>query len=142
MSVGHSHHRDFFRAMEMHLEAGRLLLNGSHNAATTGNYMAIYHSGYAVECALKARYLRTQKGSHQGRVIRDVFKKRVKHDLDELKLMLDEEDVFLERRTKLGLQIVKSRWSTEMRYHSELVDYPDALAVFRAAEIIARWSER
>ncbi len=40
MSVGHSHHRDFFRAMEMHLEAGRLLLNGSHNAATTGNHMA------------------------------------------------------------------------------------------------------
>ena len=128
--------------MEMHLDASRLLLDGSRAAATTGNHMAIYHAGYAVECALKARYLRTQKVSRQGSVIADVFKKRVKHDLDELKLMLGEERVFLPARAKLGLQIVKSRWSTEMRYRSELVDHPDALAVFRAAEIVARWAEK
>ena len=137
-----SHHRDYSRAMEMHLEAGRLLLNGGRDAATTGNQLAIYHAGYAVECALKARYLRTQKESHQGRVIAEVFKKRVKHDLDELKRMLSEEDVFLTAQAKRGLRIVKSRWSIEMRYRSVLVDYPDALAVFRAAEVIARWAEK
>jgi len=136
-----SHDREFFRAMEMHLDAARLLLDGSRAAATTGNHMAIYHAGYAVECALKARYLRTQKASHQGRVIVEVFKKRVKHDLDELKLMLGEESVFLTASAKRGMQIVKSRWSTEMRYRSRFVDHPDALKVLRAAEVVARWAE-
>ena len=80
MRGSESHDREFFRAMEMHLEASRLLLDASRDAATTRNHMAIYHAGYAVECALKARFLCTQSPSQQGRVIANVYKKRVKHD--------------------------------------------------------------
>lgn len=142
MEDSESHYRDFLRAAEMHLETGRALLVGSWFATTTGNHMAIYHAGFAVECAMKSRYLRTQKASHQARVIVEVFKKRVKHDLDELKLMLGEKGIFMTDRAKRGMQIVKSRWSTEMRYRCVLVDYPDALTVFRAAESVARWAEK
>lgn len=64
MNDPESHDREFFRAMEMHLDASRLLLEAGRDAATTGNHMAIDHAGYAVECVLKGRYLRTQKRSH------------------------------------------------------------------------------
>ena len=128
--------------MEMHLEASRLLLDASRDAATTRNHMAIYHAGYAVECALKARFLCTQSPSQQGRVIANVYKKRVKHDLDELKLILGEEQVFLTPRMRQRLQVVKSHWTAEMRYRPKLVEHTDALDVFRAAEEIARWAEK
>ena len=73
MNEPESHDREFFRAMEMHLEASHLLLEAGRDAATTSNHMAIYHAGYAVEFALKGRYLRIQKRSHQKRVVADVF---------------------------------------------------------------------
>ena len=142
MNEPESHDREFFRAMEMHLEASRLLLEAGRDAATTSNHMAIYHAGYAVECALKGRYLRTQKRSHQKRVVADVFKKRVKHDLDELKRILEDENVFMTPRKRQRFQVVKSLWSADMRYHPKLVEPPDALDVFRAAEFIARWAEK
>lgn len=126
--------------MEMHLEAARMLLHLSEPAASTNNHVAVYLAGYAPECAMKGRYLKAHKESKHAEIVESVFKKKVKHDLEQLKGLLGKKSVFLPGRARQGLLLIKSWWSAEMRYRSDMTERADALEVVRAADGIAQWA--
>jgi hypothetical protein len=128
--------RQFLSAASMHLEAAADLIRDREVTASVVYHAGIYLAGYSVECLLKARYLAEFKPIRHPAIVDRVFKKEIRHDLEELKKRLAGESVFLTTTQKRALNDAKSVWAADMRYRSEIVEYSTALTVLRAAKLM------
>ena len=106
----------FLRTAEMYDEAVAGLLNlapakGVARFAT----VAMYLTGYIVECSLKAWVLSETPNSRQSRLMSD-FKGKKGHDLVWLRDQLAKRGVRIPRTLSESIRRVSTRWSTDLRY--------------------------
>lgn len=99
---------------------------------------AIYLSGYAVECILKALIIVQAPPREQAHAL-DRFRGNAAHDIERLKVQLVDRVGHLPIALSRALSLVSS-WSTELRYEPGLGDPRDAAAFLAATKLILDWA--
>jgi len=132
---------DFYRAASGHLEAAKILFLAAPEASATSylNWEVVYLSGCSVECVLRAWYLSGFSPREHPRLVEEVFKGRVRHNLEDLKEALAESGRSLSPEQKANLRHVRSRWSVEMRYAPRRTRREIAERVYIASDKLFRY---
>ena len=131
----------FVRAADMHREASRTLLgecplHSSSRLATVATYLG----GYVAECALKAVLISRYPERDHTRVVDEVLKGRIGHNLEFLKVELAGRGVNWPSRQTTLLKRVRSGWSSEMRYDPRNRSTEEARRVIEAADGLYQWA--
>ncbi|MDB5327490.1 MAG: hypothetical protein JWM57_3059 [Phycisphaerales bacterium] len=126
------HARRYYRVAYQRLDDGEALLRISRPRA------AIYLTGYAVECILKALLLMsTPAGERQN--VRATFRGAGAHNIDRLREQLIRRIGRLPVIEARHVSLVSS-WSTDLRYEPGQGDPDDATAFLAAADSILTWA--
>jgi hypothetical protein len=124
--------RQYYRVAYQRYEDGVLLLGISRPAA------AIYLTGYAVECILKALLVMYTPSGQRANVLA-MFRGAVGHDIDWLRERLIQRIGRLPVGENRHVSLV-STWSTDLRYKPGPGDPEDAEAFLAAARSILGWA--
>ena len=124
--------RRYYRVAYQHYEDGALLLELSRPRA------AIYLTGYAVECMLKALLLMSTPVSERPNLLA-TFRGAAAHNIDWLRERLIQRIGRLPVSENRHLSLVSS-WSTDLRYEPGPGDPEDAEAFLAAARSILAWA--
>lgn len=139
--LGFPHAARFLRAAEMHREAARTSLAQCPRRSTSRLATeVIYLSGYVVECGLKAVLVSHTPLKQHERLMEEVLKGRIKHNLELLKDELIDKGIVWPLTRREQLRRVRSKWSSEMRYDARRSRREDAEEVLEAAEELFRWA--
>jgi HEPN domain-containing protein len=131
---GHNsiHVRNFQRAAAHRLEEAVFLLeSGGYTTA------AVYLSGYAIECALKALLLSTVPMTRQLEVLHS-FRGLRAHDFDWLVSELRRRRVNIPRTT-VALLVSVSWWETDLRYSPRTIGLSDARDFLAVTQSVLMW---
>lgn len=135
--------REFMQAGQKHLEASALLLRGcpEHSASQMSGEV-IYLSGYVVECCLKALLLSQIPSEKHDAMIEDFKKAKLYgHDLEKYRREVQRQMGTFSTIRRIQVGIVRSKWTSEMRYSSKRYDRKEAEFVFEAAREIYHWTQ-
>jgi HEPN domain-containing protein len=124
--------RRYYRVAYQRYEDGTLLLEINRPRA------AIYLSGYAVECILKALLLMSTPAGKRAAVLA-TFRGATAHNIDWLREQLVRRIGRLPVAEARQLAFVSS-WSTDLRYERGPGDPEDAEAFLAAAKSILAWA--
>lgn len=124
--------RRYYRVAYQRFEDGVTLLRISRPRA------AIYLTGYAVECVLKALLLASTPSSERAEVLA-TFRGAIAHNISWLRERLIERVGRLPTAESRHLSLVGS-WSTDLRYEPGPGDIDDATAFLHATESILTWA--
>ena len=125
--------RRYYRVAYQRLEDGRLLFE-----RLARSNAAIYLSGYAVECILKALLLTSTPAGHRAALLAS-FHGAIAHNIDWLREQLVGRGVRAPAAEARHLTYVSS-WSTDLRYEPGPGDPADARAFLAAAHAILAWA--
>lgn len=132
--------KQLYRAAGTHLDAARALLGCCpERASHVRGHDVVYLGGYAVECSLKALLLSRYPSSRHDDRMR-WFRSEIKHDLERVKAELRSKKVTMPAGQAANFVLVRSKWSSEMRYETRRWSWDDADRVFRAAEALSGWA--
>lgn len=123
----------FHRVAAQRFEDAQVLFQ---NARTTG---AMYLSGYAVECALKALLLAHAPSARRASLVQ-TFRGKIGHDLEWLRRALQSRGVNFSSEVLRLLRRVAT-WSTELRYDPKGHKTRIAQTFLEAVGGILRWVE-
>jgi HEPN domain-containing protein len=124
--------RRYYRVAYQRLDDGAALLEISRPRA------AIYLTGYAVECILKALLL-TSTPANQRSDVRAMFRSAIAHNIEWLRDQLVQRIGRLPVGENRQVALVSS-WSTDLRYEPGPGDPEDAEAFLDAARLIVAWA--
>jgi len=124
--------RRYYRVAFQRLEDGVALLDISRPRA------AIYLTGYAIECILKALLLMSTPAGDRAEVLA-TFRGAVAHNIDWLRERVIQRIGRLPVGENRYLSLVSS-WSTDMRYEPGPGDPEDAESFLAAARSILAWA--
>jgi hypothetical protein len=124
--------RRYYRVAYQRLEDGAALLEISRPRA------AVYLTGYAVECALKALLLVSTPAGDRPAVVA-TFRGAVAHNIDWLRERLVRRIGRLPVAENRHVSLVSS-WSTDLRYEPGPGDADDAAAFLAATGSILAWA--
>ncbi len=125
--------RRYFRVAYQRFEDGTALLGISRPRA------AIYLTGYAVECILKALLLTSTPAGERAAVLA-TFRGGVAHDIDWLRERLIRRIGRLPVGENRYVSLVSS-WSTDLRYEPGPGDVDDARVFLTATASILAWAD-
>ena len=125
--------RRYYRVAYQRLEDGNLLFE-----KLARSNAAIYLSGYAVECILKALLLSATPLKQRSAVLAS-FRGAIAHNIDWLRQQLVARGVRTPPGEARHLTYVSS-WSTDLRYEPGPGDPQDAQAFLTAARAILAWA--
>lgn len=126
------HARRYYRVAFQRLDDGNALLGISRPRA------AIYLTGYAVECILKALLLMVTPEGQRPEVLA-TFRGAVAHNIDWLRGRLVQRVGRLPVNENRHVSLLSS-WSTDLRYEPGPGDRDDAEAFLAAADAILTWA--
>jgi hypothetical protein len=124
--------RRYYRVAYQRLDDGIALLGISRPRA------AIYLTGYAVECILKALLLMSTPAGERAEVL-GMFRGAGAHSIDRLREQLVRRIGRLPIAQARHVSLVSS-WSTDLRYEPGPGDPEDAQGFLAAADSILRWA--
>jgi hypothetical protein len=124
--------RRYYRVAYQRLDDGAALLGISRPRA------AIYLTGYAVECILKALLLMSSPAGERPEVLA-TFRGAVAHNIEWLRDRLVQRIGRLPVGENRQVSLVSS-WSTDLRYEPGPGDVDDARAFLAAAESVLTWA--
>ena len=127
--------RRYYRAAQQRLEDGQLILTKLKRPAA-----AIYLTGYAVECILKALLLSATPVSSRVESLRE-FRGAAGHDLAGLSEKLGARGVRMPPGTARALNYVTS-WSVSLRYEPGPGNPEAAKRFIESARAVMDWAER
>jgi hypothetical protein len=127
--------RRFYRVAYQRLEDGQLLMTKDFERPAA----AIYLTGYAVECMLKALLLMATPARHRAEAVKS-FRGALAHDLLWLRDRLGSAKVRFPAVESKEL-VYLSSWSTEMRYEPGPGDAEEAARFIRAARVVVKWAD-
>lgn len=125
--------RRYYRVAYQRLDDGSALLDISRARA------AIYMTGYAVECILKALLLVSTPAGQRSAVL-ETFRGAGSHNIDWLREQLVHRIGRLPVAEARQVSLVRS-WSTDLRYEPGPGDPEDAEAFLAAANAILTWAD-
>jgi hypothetical protein len=125
--------RRYYRVAYQRLDDGMALLEISRPRA------AIYLTGYAVECILKALLLMSTPAGERAKVLA-TFRGAVAHNVEWLRDRLVQRIGRLPVDENRHVSLVSS-WSTDLRYEPGPGDREDAEAFVASAMSILRWAD-
>lgn len=125
--------RRYYRVAFQRLDDGAAMLGIDRPRA------AIYLTGYAVECILKALVLASTPAKERSELL-TTFRGAVAHNIDWLRARLVQRIGRLPVALNRHLSLVSS-WSTDLRYEPGPGDRDDAEAFLEAAESIVKWAD-
>lgn len=132
----------YYRAAGMHLEGADAIVRECPGKSwSVLAHEAIYLSGYVVECALKALVVSLTPPRRHAELVEEL-RMEVKHNLDKLRHLLSQRGVELPAVQRPRFVLVRSVWSSEMRYEPLPRDREDAAAVRDAARGLYLWADR
>jgi HEPN domain-containing protein len=123
--------RRFMRAAEQRLKEARFLLE--HDFTTA----AVYLSGYAVECGLKALLLSDEPSARNRETIK-LFRGARGHSFGWLRRELLLRRVVFPRQVERWLAAL-SWWSTDLRYDPSQVEKKSEVEFLRSTEELVSW---
>ena len=123
----------YYRVAFQRYEDGILLSDISRPRA------AIYLTGYAVECILKALLLTSTPAGERAEVLA-TFRGAIAHNIDWLREQLVRRIGHLPVGEARHVSLVSS-WSTDLRYEPGPGDPDDAKAFLAAADSILKWAD-
>lgn len=124
--------RRYYRVAFQRLDDGNALLDISRPRA------AIYLTGYAVECILKALLLASTPVGERLEILA-TFRGAIAHNIEWLRDRLIERLGRLPVNENRHLSLVSS-WSTDLRYEPGPGDRDDAEAFLASADAILKWA--
>ena len=124
--------RRYYRVAYQRLDDGTALLEISRPRA------AIYLTGYAVECILKALLLMSTPAADRAELLA-TFRGAIAHNIEWLRDRLVQRIGRLPVGENRQVSLVSS-WSTDLRYEPGPGDVDDAKAFLAAAESILAWA--
>ena len=127
--------RRYYRVAYQRLEDGALMLDELDRPKP-----AVYLTGYAVECILKALLLSNTPSRGQAAVLQS-FRGAMAHDLLWLRGRLGSVGVTVPLAVAKELAFVAS-WSVDLRYEPGTGDREDAQRFVTAARLILQWANR
>jgi hypothetical protein len=100
---------------------------------------AVYLTGYAIECILKALLIASTPPQHQAGVLQS-FRGRTAHDLLWLR------DQLAQKRVRLPVAVARefaylAGWSVDVRYDPGPGDREDARRFIRSAQVVLAWAD-
>jgi HEPN domain-containing protein len=125
--------RRYYRVAYQRLDDGTALLEISRPRA------AIYLTGYAVECILKALLLLSTPAGERAEVLA-TFRGAAAHSIEWLRARLIQRIGRLPVGENRHVSLVSS-WSTDLRYEPGPGDRDDAEAFLASAESILNWAD-
>ena len=125
--------RRYYRVAYQRYEDGTLLLEIDRPRA------AIYLTGYAVECILKALLLVSTTAGERARLL-STFHGAIAHNIDWLREQLVQRIGRLPVNEARHVSLVSS-WSTDLRYEPGPGDPEDAEAFLKAAKSVLAWAD-
>jgi hypothetical protein len=125
--------RRYYRVAYQRLDDGTALLGINRPRA------AIYLTGYAVECILKALLLVSTPAGERPEVLA-TFRGAVAHNIDWLRDRLIQRIGGLPVTENRHVSLVSS-WSTDLRYEPGPGDHDDAEAFVASADSILKWAD-
>jgi HEPN domain-containing protein len=125
--------RRYYRVAYQRLDDGTALLEISRPRA------AIYLTGYAVECILKALLVVSTPSGERAEVLA-TFRGAVAHNIEWLRDRLIQRIGRLPVGENRHISLVSS-WSTDLRYEPGPGDRDDAEAFLASAESILKWAD-
>jgi HEPN domain-containing protein len=125
--------RRYYRVAFQRLDDGSALLEISRPHA------AIYLTGYAVECILKALLLASTPAGQRSEMLA-TFRGAVAHNIDWLRDRLVQRIGRLPVNENRHVSLVSS-WSTDLRYEPGPGDRDDAEAFLASADAILKWAD-
>jgi hypothetical protein len=126
--------RDFYRCAYQRFDDAQLLL---HAHRTTG---AVYLAGYVVECILKTLVL-SGVPSRRAKNVLQAFRGHRAHDYEWLRALYRQDDgPDPPRDVRISFTLV-NRWSTDLRYSTEITKERDAQRFLKATEAILTWAD-
>jgi len=126
--------RLFYRAATQRFDDAEFLLSSDRTTA------AVYLSGYAVECILKALILSITTRSQENDVLGQ-FRGARAHDFDWL-LRLYRQRGGSGTPREIGEHLARlTSWSTDLRYSPGTISLREARAFFDSATELCRWAE-
>jgi len=128
------HARRYYRVAYQRLEDGTLLFEQLERHSP-----AVYLSGYAVECILKALLIAATPAGRRGELL-DSFRGSTAHSIDWLRQQLAQRRVIAPATVAQRLTYVIS-WSTDLRYEPGPGSPEDARAFLEAARAILAWPD-
>jgi hypothetical protein len=126
--------RLYYRVALQRFDDGRLLFEKLQRA-----HAAIYLSGYAVECILKALLLTTTPTRERAAVLA-TFRGAIAHNIHWLREKLTQRGVKFPVAEARHLTYVSS-WSTDLRYKPGPGDAEDAEAFLAATHAVLAWAK-
>jgi hypothetical protein len=125
--------RRYYRVAFQRLDDGEALLSISRPRA------AIYLTGYAIECILKALLLTVTPVGERAQVLA-TFRGAVGHNIEWLRAQLVQRIGNLPVEENRHVSLVSS-WSTDLRYEPGPGDHDDAEAFLASADTILNWAD-
>lgn len=126
--------RRYWRVAYQRLEDGALMLEKLDRPKA-----AVYLTGYAVECMLKALLIMSSAAGKRHEVVAR-FRGAIAHNLFWLRDGLAVRGVHLPATKAKELTFLSS-WSTELRYEPGPGDREDAERFIRAARLVVKWAD-
>jgi HEPN domain-containing protein len=125
--------RRYYRVAYQRLDDGTALLEISRPRA------AIYLTGYAVECILKALLLMSTPAGERAEVLA-TFRGAIAHNIEWLRARLIQRIGRLPVGENRHVSLVSS-WSTDLRYEPGPGNRDDAEAFLASADSILKWAD-
>ena len=125
--------RDFQKAASQRLTTAKFLLDSKYTLD------AMYITGYAIECSLKALILARTPAAVFPVQFEALTKGAKMHNFENLAAIL--RDLGMALPAQITKRIRKSTWSTSLRYESGRADTGETRACHHTAQLVYDWVE-
>jgi HEPN domain-containing protein len=128
--------RALFRAAVVRLDSARVLFQADRGLD------ALYLSGYAVECGLKALILARTPSPKRLATLEEISQGARSHDYHYLRGILEARGCVIPRSMLEILTRLASEWSTDLRYQARRVDFAVVQHAITSVEAFLEWAKK